>query len=328
MSGLRKGFGAHRADWKVFWRLVSLLRPHWKRCTLAAAILPLIAAASAATPVIVRVVIDDHVAVGDLSGALRGLGLLGAAVLVLSVLKYLNAILIFDASAATLATLRSRLLNHMLDLPALFHERQETGRLLTRLTSDTFPLGRMYVSALWGLVREFIALPTILGILFWMDWALALVLAAVLPLVTFFTWSFLHRMRKTARKSREALASLGASLQESLAGLDFIQATGARGRTIAEVSGLQERLMGADFRVGGYSLLFGYATVPLLVLTLTAVAAWGSLRVIDGHTTMGTLVAFLTYTPAFFMSAGSIIGSYQGYSGEPRVGREDLCCLG
>ena len=214
--------------------------------------------------------------------------------------SYGQSYLTARAGQTIVHTLRDRVHAHLQRLSLNYHRRQRKGDLLMRLTGDINILRDMLVNASLQGVTATLMLTAMLAVLLWMDWLLALVVVALLPLLAITTFRFSTRIRSAARRQRQHEGRIAATIGETLSELPVIQAFG------------QERLRDKQFqRVNKRGLRAGLRTtkleasmarvIEILIATGTAAVFWlGVERVQAGFLTPGDLLVFVAYVGSSF----------------------------
>ncbi|WP_156112157.1 ABC transporter ATP-binding protein, partial [Prescottella defluvii] len=294
-------------------RLGRLLRP--VRWILAGVVvcLALDSLIGIAFPSIVRFALDHGVSAGD-SGPLWTAAAVGTVLalvgwLVVAVLTVITS----RAGERVLFGLRVRSYAHLQRLGLDYYERELSGRIMTRMTTDVDALSSFIQT---GLSTAVVALLTLGGIavaLLVTDVTLALVaLAALLPLAV--ATVVFRRVSGTAYSvSRERISIVNADFQENIAGLRAAQAYRREefaARRFAERADSYRRSRMRSQRA--ISIYFPFITL-LSDLALAAVVLVGAQRVADGSATAGTLVAFVLYLGLLFGPIQQLSQVFDGY---------------
>ena len=191
--------------------------------------------------------------------------------------------------------LRRELFAHMQRLSLRFHDRQRTGDLTTRLTSDIQSVQDFVANGSILLVSNASLLAGMLGLMFWLNWRFALAALSVTPLLFGAVYRYTRRIKAAARRARASDGLLASVAQETLASIRIVQGLA------------QEEQQDERFRAQGQSSLDAYlegvryqARVAPLVDVLAAVGLatvmwFGSTRVMAGELTTGDLVIFFAY---------------------------------
>ena len=206
--------------------------------------------------------------------------------------------------------LRDALFAHLQRLEVAWFSRTPTGRVITRLTSDVEALNELFTSGLVEILSDVVVLGGIAGILFALDWRLALVAFATLPfMIVLSTW-FRKRARTIYREVRTRVAAINTHLQEHLAGMSVVQLARAEARTSGKFRDLDAAHRDVNIRGVFYYAVF-YPCVEFLIsggmaMLLVAGGIWTQ----GGTLSLGVLVAFLQYVQRFFRPIADLAENY------------------
>jgi ATP-binding cassette, subfamily B, bacterial len=304
--------------------LWPLVRPHRGLVALASLAVLVQTGASLAMPYLVKVAIDQGVTPRDLAVLNR----VALAYLVLAGVQFLAGRVevrtVARAGQRVLLSVRTRLFRHLQTLSLDFYERERTGRLVARMTSDIDAMSDLVTDGLVTLVTALITMVGVAVILVVMDWQLALATLVVAPLIGLAA-SFWRRWSADAyRQVRETHSVVTVQLQESLAGVRAIQsfrrerasAGNLREANHAERAAHRRTIALASFFFPGIEFLGTVATVVVLGL--------GGRRVLAGELEIGTLAAFLLYLRNLFDPVQQLSELYDSFqsatAGAERVG--------
>ena len=214
--------------------------------------------------------------------------------------SYGQAYLTARAGHTVVTTLRQRVHSRLQLLSLNFHRRQKKGDLLMRLTGDVNVLRDMLVNATMEGVSSLLLLATMLAVLLWMDWRLALVLFGLLPVLGLATFRFTARIRDTARKQRRNEGRVAAVIGETLQQLPLIQAFGHEALRDRQFRRVNRRGLRAGLRSTRLEASMA-RVVEALIAAGTAAVFWiGVERVRAGALTPGDLLVFIAYAGASF----------------------------
>jgi len=214
--------------------------------------------------------------------------------LIAGVFMYLKGRWTAQASESIARTLRMRLYDQLQHLPVAYHDKSQTGDQVQRCTSDVDTVRLLFASQAIEIARAFILLAVGLPLMFSMDWKLALVAIAILPVIVGFALIFFGRVRSTFKKMDDAEGAMTATLQENLSGIRVVRAFarqefesqrfGEKNRAHRELNDRMFLVMAVYWSLSDFmSFLQG-----LLVL------GYGSFRVANDQLSVGTLVAFVS----------------------------------
>ncbi|MFF3493435.1 ABC transporter ATP-binding protein [Streptomyces sp. NPDC002795] len=212
-----------------------------------------------------------------------------------------------------LYSLRLKIFSQLQRLGLDFYERELTGRIMTRMTTDVDALSTFLQT---GLVTAFVSLVTFFGImvaLLVIDVQLALVVFATLPPLIIGTFFFRRSSVKAYELARERISVVNADLQESVAGLRIVQAFRREKDGSAKFAAGSASYRKARIR-GQWLISVYFPFVQLLSAVATvAVLAVGANRVDAGTLTTGALVAYLLYIDLFFAPVQQLSQVFDGY---------------
>jgi ATP-binding cassette subfamily B protein len=274
---------------------------HWQReLLLGAGLVLLDALATLAIPMLIRSGIDHGVTPSSM-GVVVAVAIAACGIAAFDAwIMWLENLVTGRAAERILLALRTRVFAHLQRLGLDFYERELSGRLLTRLTSDIDTLQQLLSN---GLVNAAVALLTFVGIavvLLVLDVPLALcVFAVTLPLIGA-TMIYQRLSRPAYDRQRDAIALVLADLAENLAGIRVTQAFVRERRNQTRFHAFDD-----EFRASGMAALkiqIGYfAFVELLsTIGIIVVLGYGAVLHDRGATSVGVLVAFLLYLTQFF----------------------------
>src|SRR5947209_14406523 len=170
-----------------------------------------------------KVAIDDHILAGDWLGPSVTAAAYAGTLAVLYGLRILEAYLMALVGQRVTHDLRNAVFGHLLRLEAGFYDRNPVGRLMTRVLNDVEAVSDAFTSGLLAIAADVITLAGVVAVMLWMDWRLALVTFAIVPVLAAVAAYFRLLARDAHRGARRSLATLNASLQESLQGVTVVQ---------------------------------------------------------------------------------------------------------
>ncbi|MFJ5017130.1 ABC transporter ATP-binding protein [Streptomyces griseoluteus] len=264
-------------------------------------------------PVLIRHGIDEGVTRTAL-GAVWAASLLGLlTVLVQWTAQYGETRMTGRTGERVLYALRLKIFTQLQRLGLDYYERELTGRIMTRMTTDVDALSSFLQT---GLVTAFVSVVTffgIMGALLVLDVQLALVVFATLPPLILATFFFRRASVKAYELARERVSVVNADLQESVAGLRIVQAFRRErdgGRRFAERSESYRQA-----RIRGQWLISVYFPFVQLLSSVAAAAVLisGAGRVEAATLTTGALVAYLLYIDLFFAPVQQLSQVFDGY---------------
>jgi len=282
-------------------RALTYLRSSWL-ITLGAAISLLLATAtSLVSPQVLRIVIDQGITAKNQQVLiLSTLALVGVAAL-RGIVSFTQGYWSEKASQSAAYEMRNALFDKLQGLSFSYHDRAQTGQLMTRITSDVEQVHGFISMGLLQLLSAVLMMIGSLVGLFSINWRLTLLVMLTIPALAAVLINFMRTIRPLFGLVQAKVGALNTVLQENLAGVRVVQAFAREPYEAARYTTLNDELLDANVRA-----INGIATnFPLIFLianlgTLT-VAWYGGHQVIGGSLSLGDLVAFTTYLTLLLM---------------------------
>jgi len=296
-------------DAQLAWRLVSYLKPYRWSVAAALTLTILVTPLSLAGPWLFHIGVDRFIDPTvahkiSLEVGMRGLSLVTvgfvASLLLGFAVQYLQMRIMQNVGQKTLYDLRNQIFARLQILPMSFYDRSPVGRLVTRVTTDVDALNDLFASGIAMMVNDVVILVGIGAVMLWMNYRLALVTFAVLPLILVATMIFRTKVRDANRRIRTAIARINSFLQEYISGMSVVQLFNREKRGRDEFAEYNRRHMEA-FKDTILAFALYYPAVEFFSIAAIAMVFWyGGLRALSGTIQAGVLIAFMQYTQQFF----------------------------
>ena len=207
-------------------------------------------------------------------------------------------------------SLRARTFGHLQRLSLDYYDKEMGGRIMTRMTTDVEALAQLLQQGLLLALTSFVSCFGVVGILLVLDVRLALATFIVLPVQVLVTIWFQRGSRRSYLRSRDAISTVNAELQESLSGIRVTQSLGRDDNNAPRFAARSERYR--DARLKSMQLMSIYfASSQLLSTIAKAIILWYGARLIgQGTLTTGLLIAFLLYLDQFFNPLQQLSGVF------------------
>lgn len=279
-------------------RLLPFLRPDAARFVGALVLTPVVAGLGLAQPILLKRALDQHVVAGVQDGlttlALGYLAVVAAGYL----LEATYTVLLATAAENSIYRLRSSLFQQLLSLSQRFYERQPTGQLMTRATSDIDALNDALTAGSVSMLLDILVMGGTLVAMFTLDTKLTLLLLCVAPPIVAVLEFCRRRMRALFAEIRDALAALNAFGAERIAGIEVLQMYGQEQRAAERFRALDERHRDANvsnnlYDAALYAFIDGVASVCIALMLSWGAGAGDAISV-------GLVVAFVDYIDRIF----------------------------
>jgi ATP-binding cassette subfamily B multidrug efflux pump len=323
-------------DSRLMKRLLQYLRPYKWPVGISLVSILFKAAADVLGPYLVAVEIDRYLApvprttpfdsflnanpyvgIAQIAGMYIGLIALGF------LLDYLQTYFMQWAGQMVMFDLRKQIFRHLQHMHIGFYDKNPVGRLVTRVTTDVDALNEMFTSGVVSIFEDVFVLAGITAIMLCMNWKLALITLAVLPLIAYATTIFRDKVRDSYRRIRTAIARINAYMQEHVSGMVVLQLFNREKRSYNKFSEVNAVHMDA-FKDAIMAHAVYYPVVEILSSTAIACVIWFggndivrsltvssvtadfsrqhllSFRVVHTVVSIGILTAFIQYAQRFF----------------------------
>lgn len=293
----------HVYNGRLVLRLYPYLKPYGGRLALALVLLLATGVLDLVGPWITAIAIDRYMIRHHAAGLRMLVVVYLLALCVSFFFRYLQNYFMQYVGQRVMFDLRNRIFAHLQRLPLSFFDRNPVGRVMTRLTSDVDALNDLLSQGLVSIVGDLVTLAGIVVAMLLINWELALVSLAVLPLVALVSNIFQRTMRVIYRTIRVRLSRVNGFLNENITGMVIVQLFNREPVMLRQFDTLNDSYLQANL-----SMVFAYSVFMPIVTFIGAFSAalllWVGGRGIIGHWgtafTFGALVAAMQYTDRAF----------------------------
>ncbi len=273
--------------------LIALIGPYRVRAAVTFGALLLGTAAALAPPLLAKAAIDSGIEKHDTTVlVLIVIAFLVAAVLFWA-MTYVQTYLVGWVGQRVLADLRIRIFTHLQTLPIGFYESRPAGVLISRITNDVEALDSLVTDSVVTLFQSGLILLGTIGILLALDVKLALLTFCVFPILAAGSLWFRLASAGAFRRTRETIGSITAYLQETLSGIRVVRTFGQEPYHEAVFAELNEDNREANMVTVRLNANYFPAVEMLSGVAVAAIVLYGGYQAIEGHITVGTIVAFI-----------------------------------
>ena len=297
-------------DHSTMKRLLPYLKPYKRQTALAIVGMLVFATASNVQPLLIGIAIDKFIPKGDM----QGVGIIGATLLGLAFLgwagQYMQQVTMAFIGHRVLYTLRTRLFNHIQKLSLSFLDRNEVGRVMSRVQNDVTVMQELLTTGLLTIVADFVGLGLVVFFLLYQDVPLALITFVVVPLLVVAMAVWQSRARLAFIRARQAIAMVNANLQENVSGVRVIQSLSRESENIRRFDQVNADNWSANVQAGRLTAAVMPVVEALVAAATALVVVFGGMRVLDGSLGVGVVVAFALYVQRFFDPIRDLVLQY------------------
>jgi ATP-binding cassette subfamily B protein len=324
-------------DSRLMRRLGHYLRPYWVQAAIASLAVSLKSVCDVTGPIMVMMAIDRYLAPSlktvDSTGAVahwlatvsplarmlpadpyRGVSVLAAlfmaALLAAYLFAFVQTYLMQWMGQKIMFDLRRDIFRHMQRMHIGFFDTHAVGRLVTRLTSDVDAINDMFTDGILAIVNDFFMLAIMAAVMLTINWWLALLAFAVLPLILVVTRLFRDHVRESYRRVRAAIARINSFTQEHISGMSVVQLFNREERAYDDFEAVN-RLHMIAFKDTIFAYALYYPAVEILSSVAIALVIWrGGFGVLSGTVTIGVLAMFIQYSQRFWRPIQDLSDKY------------------
>jgi ATP-binding cassette subfamily B protein len=287
-------------DSALFQLLGRSLAPYKKWLAAALVLMLVTSLLNAVPPYLLQQAIDGPIAEGNLAALWRITAIYGLTAVGLFLFTFAFTYFLQQAGQRALADLRTKLLDHILRQDHGFLTATSTGDLVARLTNDIDQLNAVLSHSIVIVLVEGVTLLVIVVVMFAVNWRLALLSLAILPVVVLVTRYFRARIRRSSTGERTAQARISSFLNEHLHGMTVVQLFNREDESEHEFESYNKRYRDSLIELRWHSAVFLSVQEVLAAVGLGLLLYGGGQGVLAGWATLGMLVAFIQYTERAF----------------------------
>ena len=285
----------HWGTWPMVKRIVQdAVAPYFGKIVLALICMALMAGATGGYAYLMDPVINE-VFVKKNSEMLIPVGV---AVLFSFALKgfanYGQSVLMSYVGGRILADIQNKLYAHVIRLDIGFFHSTNTGKLITRFTSDITSMRAAVSVALTGFGKDLLTALVLIGVMFYQDWQLAIIAFTVFPAAILPIARLGKRMRKVSANTQQQIGEFATLLEQTFQGVRHVKAYGMEPYECSRMEKLVETVFKLSFKAQTVSARSSPIMETLGGAAITTIIIYGGSRVIDGASDPGSFFSFIT----------------------------------
>ncbi|MBA4122218.1 MAG: ABC transporter ATP-binding protein [Acidobacteria bacterium] len=287
-------------------RLLGYLKPYWKMAAVALVLTFVTNILISLQPYFTKVAVDDFITPKKTDGIWLFAFAFFCIFLFRFLFSYLQEILLNVVGQKVMFDLRTQIYTKLQQQEVAYYDRYPVGRIITRITSDVDALNELFTSGVIDVLGDLVIIFAIIGMMFWLDWKLALVSLITVPLLFAATNWFRKRARVGFDMVRTRMAKLNAFLQEHISGAQTVQLFNAEAKTQKTFHDINDDYRNANIETIYYYSIF-YPMVDFIGAIGVALVIWfGGYQILTGISasgtalTIGIVIAFIQYSQQLF----------------------------
>ena len=281
-------------------RLLRYLGPYTRQLLVVAALVVVSTLLKLAGPVLLGRAIDRYIVPGQMDGFTRLCLVMLVVYLVAAAATFVHNWIMVGIGQNLVTDVRGELFDHVQTLSMPYHDQHRSGDLMSRISNDTEAINQALSNGLIEFTSNILLLGGTLITMFLLNWQLALGALVVIPAMLWITGEVTKRSRKAFRQVQRNLGALNAEMEESIAGIQTIQAFAREADTFAQFREVNAQNRQSGIRADIITAALGpmFTTMSTITIAVTALlGGWLSLR---GVVSVGVIAVFVIYIMNFF----------------------------
>lgn len=289
-------------DSKLFKRILEYTKPYkWRyRSVIVWAVL--LSLFAALRPYLLKYTIDNYIQTKNENGLLLFIVLIGLT-LFLEVLSQFYFVYWANwLGQDIIKDIRIKLFKHFSSFKMSYYDHEPVGKLVTRAVSDIEAIARIFSQGLFMIVSDLLKMIVVFGFMLYMNWKLALIVFAAMPILVYATRIFQIKMKAAFEEVRTQISNMNTFVQERVSGMRIVQLFIREETEYQNFKKINYLHKNAWIKNVWYNSVFFPVTDIISSMTLSLVIWYGCIGILnhDGITTFGHLLAYTMYISIFF----------------------------
>ncbi|MCS7120674.1 MAG: ABC transporter ATP-binding protein [Nitrososphaerota archaeon] len=294
-------------------RMYDYAKPYRRNLAVGAITIVLTALTGLLSPYLHKVAIDQIIQPGNLIGFLWWVPLFILVTLANFFFQYIQLFQMRIVGEKVVARMRDEMIHKLQIISLRYFSEGEIGRILSRPVNDANTVRIFLRMGLTSIIQDTASILGALIIIFSLNVKLALLAVAVLPFAVTLAWLLGKVSRAAYRDMLSTLGGLTSRIQENLSGMKVIKSFVQEENALEEFSTVQDKTVKASLRTIRISAAYQPIILYLRIAGTALILWYGSLMVLGGEITVGTLVAFIEYQFSYFMPLVDLVSVYDQY---------------
>jgi ATP-binding cassette subfamily B multidrug efflux pump len=302
--------GKKAADVDLFKRVTRYLNPYRRILYISIFLTILMAAIAPAMPVLVEYTLDRYILSANYDGLTWMLILMLGLLLLQSIVRYFHSLMTNTLGQSVIRDLRIDVFNHITKLRLQYFDNTPIGRLITRTVSDLETIANIFSEGLIQIIGDILQLAVILGVMFYTDWKLTLIVLIPMPVMIFATYIFKEAMKSAFQDVRKWVSNLNTFLQEHITGVSIIQYFAREEQEMNKFKAANAEHRNAHIRANWYFSIF-FPVIEIIMAVAMGLLVWyGSKNILAADLSPGVVVAFIMYINMIFRPIRELVDKF------------------
>ena len=288
-------------DVKLFSKLMVFVKPFKSTYYFVLVAAILLSFFSTLTPYFLKVTVDDYIRPKAYEGMVMLVGFMFITLLLEVIFQFLFVFYANWLGQKVIKALRVQLFEKIIFFKMSYFDKNAVGRLVTRAVSDIETIASIFSEGLFMIIADLLKMVLVIGVMFYVDWRLTLIVFSVLPVILYATRLFQKSMKKAFEEVRLQVANLNSFVQERLSGMKIVQIFHREKIEYEQFVEINEKHKKAWLKTVWFnSIFFPIAEISSSV-TIGLLVWYGGFNVISGGSvSLGTIFLFIQMSQMLF----------------------------
>lgn len=297
-------------DSRLLGRLAKYMRPYQGIFWVSVVLTILLAAVAPALPMLIEYTLDNYILNGQYEGLNSMLIVMLALLVAQTIIRYFHTLMTNTLGQSVIRDIRIQVFEHITNLRLKYFDNTPIGRLITRTISDLETIANIFSEGLIQIIGDLLQLVVILGVMFYTDWRLTMIILVPMPLMLWATYIFKEAMKSAFQDVRLWVSNLNTFLQEHISGMAVIQYFAREEQEMKKFDSINKEHRNAHVRANWYFSIF-FPVLEIIIAIATGLLVWyGSKQVLADVISPGVVVAFLMYINMIFRPIRELIDKF------------------
>jgi subfamily B ATP-binding cassette protein MsbA len=288
-------------DMEIFLRLMSFAKKYRRNFIIASISTILLSGVALLTPIILKDTVDVYIANKDTEGLIHSILLMFGVLMIEVVLRFTFIYYANWVGQHIIRDIRAKIFRHILQFRMSYFDKNSVGKLVTRVVSDIETIAAFFSSGVFTIVSDVLQMFAVIIVMFFINWKLAFIAIAVLPILLYATKVFQKAIKATFQEVRNQVANLNGFVQERVTGMKIVQLFNREKIEYDNFKDINNKHKEAFVKTIWYFSIFFPIAEILSSIGIGLVVWFGSKQVITGEVPgPGTVMAFVQMAQMLF----------------------------
>jgi len=283
-------------------RIFQYVKPYRRIFIWSVVLTILLALVAPVRPFLIKYTLDNYILKGHYNGLLMMTIVMLVMLVLQSAIQYSHTLLTNTLGQSAIRDLRINVFNHITKLRLKYFDKTPIGQLITRTVSDLETISDIFSEGLIVIIGDILQVIAIIGVMFYADWQLTIVVLLPIPLLVMATSVFQRSIKSAFQEIRTEVSNLNTYLQEHITGISIIQYFAREEQEYRKFKKINQRYRDANIRSNWYYSIFFPVVEVISAMSLGLLVWYGAKSILAKplDVTPGTIAEFILYISMLF----------------------------